>query len=77
VPTGLAVRGGASLLGIDIDGVKHPLSLVEGSTENASLVTELLVGLRECGLDVTRPILTVLDGPRRCAAQYSTCSITP
>jgi len=37
-------------LGIDIDGVKHPLSLVEGSTENATLVTELLVGLRERGL---------------------------
>jgi putative transposase len=34
-------------LGIDIDGVKHPLALVEGSTENATLVTELLVSLRE------------------------------
>jgi transposase-like protein len=51
-------------LGIDIDGVKHPLALVEGSTENATLVTELLVGLRERGLDVTRPILTVLDGSK-------------
>jgi putative transposase len=51
-------------LGIDIDGVKHPLSLVEGSTENATLVTELLVGLRERGLDVTGPILTVLDGSK-------------
>src|SRR6195952_1367694 len=49
-------------LGIDIDGVKHPLSLVEGSTENATLVTELIVGLRERGLDATRPILVVLDG---------------
>jgi hypothetical protein len=34
-------------LGIGIDGTKHPLSLVEGSTENATLVTELIVGLRE------------------------------
>jgi putative transposase len=51
-------------LGIDIDGVKHPLSLVEGSTENATLVTELIVGLRERGLDVTRPILVVLDGSK-------------
>jgi putative transposase len=51
-------------LGIDIDGVKHPLSLVEGSTENATLVTELIVGLRERGLDVTRPILAVLDGSK-------------
>jgi len=51
-------------LGIDIDGVKHPLSLVEGSTENATLVTELLVGLRERGLNVTRPILVVIDGSK-------------
>jgi putative transposase len=51
-------------LGIGIDGTKHPLSLVEGSTENATLVRELLVGLRERGLDVTRPILVVLDGSK-------------
>ena len=51
-------------LGIGIDGTKHPLSLVEGSTENATLVTELIVGLRERGLDVTRPILAVLDGSK-------------
>jgi len=49
-------------LGITIDGTKVPLALVEGSTENTTLVTELIVGLRERGLDVTRPILTVLDG---------------
>jgi len=49
-------------LGIGIDGTKHPLALVEGSTENATLVTELIVGLRERGLDVTRPILAVIDG---------------
>ena len=48
-------------IGIGIDGTKHPLSLVEGSTENATLVTELIVGLRERGLDTTRPILAVLD----------------
>jgi transposase-like protein len=51
-------------LGIDIDGTKHPLSLVEGSTENATLVTELIVGLRERGLDVTKPVLAVLDGSK-------------
>ena len=38
--------------------------MVEGSTENATLVTELIVGLRERGLDVTRPILAVLDGSK-------------
>ena len=51
-------------LGIDVDGVKHPLALVEGSTENATLVTDLLTGLRERGLDVTRPILSVIDGSK-------------
>jgi putative transposase len=51
-------------LGIGIDGTKHPLALVEGSTENATLVTDLLVGLRERGLDVTSPVLAVLDGSK-------------
>jgi putative transposase len=51
-------------LGIAIDGTKVPLALVEGSTENATLARELLVGLRERGLDVTRPILCVLDGAK-------------
>jgi putative transposase len=51
-------------LGIDLDGTKHPLALVEGSTENATLARELLVGLRERGLEVTRPILCVIDGAK-------------
>jgi transposase-like protein len=51
-------------LGIAIDGTKHPLALVEGSTENATLARELLVGLRERGLEVTRPILCVIDGAK-------------
>jgi len=54
-------------LGITIDGVKVPLAIEEGSTENATLVTSLIVGLRERGLDVTRPILAVLDGSRALA----------
>jgi putative transposase len=36
----------------------------EGSTENATLVTGLLVDLRERGLDVTRPMLVGLDGSK-------------
>src|SRR5680860_1119140 len=55
-------------LGIDIDGTKHPLALVEGSTENTTLVRSLLVGLRERALDVTTPILAVLDGAKALAA---------
>ncbi|MDQ5828462.1 MAG: IS256 family transposase, partial [Actinomycetota bacterium] len=55
-------------LGIGIDGTKHPLGVVEGSTENATVVTDLLTNLRERGLDVTRPILVVIDGAKALAA---------
>jgi putative transposase len=51
-------------LGIDIDGVKHPLAVEEGSTENATVVTDLITGLRDRGLDVTKPVLAVLDGAK-------------
>jgi putative transposase len=51
-------------LDIDIEGNKHPLALVEGSTENATLVCGLLVDLRERGLDVTRPMLVGVDGSK-------------
>jgi transposase-like protein len=51
-------------LGIGIDGTKHPLGVEEGSTENAAVVTDLITGLRERGLDTTRPILAVLDGAK-------------
>ncbi len=51
-------------LGIGIDGVKHPLAVEEGSTENATVVTDLITGLRDRGLDVTRPVLAVLDGAK-------------
>ncbi|MEE2061691.1 IS256 family transposase [Rhodococcus artemisiae] len=49
-------------LGIDSGGAKHPLALVDGGTENATTVTALLTGLRERGLDVTRPVLVGIDG---------------
>jgi len=49
-------------LGIGIDGVKHPLGLAEGSTENTAVVTDLLTGLRERGLDTTRAIFVGIDG---------------
>jgi putative transposase len=55
-------------LGIGADGTKHPLAVEEGSTENATLVGDLLVGLRERGLDVTRPTLVVIDGSKALAA---------
>jgi len=55
-------------LGIDIDGTKHTLGLVEGSTENTTVVKNLLTGLRDRGLNTTRPILAVLDGAKALAA---------
>jgi putative transposase len=51
-------------LGITIDGTKIPLALAEGATENTSVVTEVLTGLRERGLDTTRTILVVVDGAK-------------
>jgi len=50
--------------GIGIDGVRHPLAVEEGSTENAAVVTDLITGLRDRGLDVTKPVLAVLDGAK-------------
>ena len=50
--------------GITLDGTKVLPGLAEGATENATVVTDLLVGLRERGLDATRPILVVIDGAK-------------
>ena len=51
-------------LGVTIDGTKIPLALAEGATENTSVVTDVLTGLWERGLEVTRPILVVIDGAK-------------
>jgi putative transposase len=51
-------------LGIDADGTKHPLGVEEGSTENAAVVTDLITGLRDRGLDTSKPVLAVLDGAK-------------
>lgn len=49
-------------LGVTIDGTKHVLGLRLGSTENATLCTELLDDLLQRGLKVDRPLLCVIDG---------------
>jgi putative transposase len=49
-------------LGITTDGVKIPLGLWEGSTENATLARSLLSDLVDRGLDPGQAILFVLDG---------------
>jgi putative transposase len=51
-------------LGITTEGVKIPLGLWEGSTENASVATALLSDLVERGLDPEQGILFVIDGAK-------------
>lgn len=51
-------------LGVDVQGNKHVLGLVQGATENSTVVQHLLDDLVERGLDVTQPMLTVLDGSK-------------
>jgi putative transposase len=51
-------------LGIDGDGVKHPLGLWDGSTENSTVATTLLANLVERGLDVEQGVLCVIDGAK-------------
>jgi transposase-like protein len=51
-------------LGVTADGTKVPLGVVEGSTENASVVRGLIAGLRDRGLDASEGILFVLDGAK-------------
>jgi transposase-like protein len=58
----IAERVHVVALGITTDGVKVPLGLWEGSTENATLARSLLADLVDRGLDPSQAILFVLDG---------------
>jgi hypothetical protein len=49
-------------LGVTIDGTKTPLGIWAGSTENTTVVTELLTNLVERGLRVEHSMLFVIDG---------------
>ncbi len=51
-------------LGITTEGVKVPLGLLEGSTENAAVATALLADLVDRGLDTSQGVLVVIDGAR-------------
>ena len=51
-------------LGITTEGVKVPLGLWEGSTENATVATALLSDLVERGLDPEQGMLFVIDGSK-------------
>ena len=54
-------------LGVTADGTKVPLSVVEGSTENAAVVRGLIANLRDRGLDASHGILFVIDGGKALA----------
>lgn len=51
-------------VGIDADGVKHPLGVLEGATENAAVVQALLDNLVERGLDPKVCRLFIIDGSK-------------
>jgi putative transposase len=51
-------------IGIDGEGGKHPLAVVEGVTENSATVQALLDNLVEHGLDPAVPRLFVVDGAK-------------
>lgn len=51
-------------IGIDGDGVKHPLGVLEGATENAAVVQALLDNLVERGLDPSVCRLFIVDGSK-------------
>ena len=61
---GVHVAGHAIVVGMGIgrDGRKHVLGLRQGSTENATLCTELLQDFIERGLKGTDGLLYVIDG---------------
>ena len=63
---GLELQGRCCVvaLGITTEGVKVPLGLWEGSTENATVATALLSDLVERGLDPEQGILFVVDGAK-------------
>ena len=63
---GIELKGRTNIvaLGITTDGVKVPLGLWEGSTENATVATALLSDLVARGLDPEQGLLFVIDGAK-------------
>jgi hypothetical protein len=63
---GIDMKGRCNVvaLAITTEGVKIPLGLWEGSTENAAVATALLADLVDRGLDIGQGVLCVLDGAK-------------
>jgi hypothetical protein len=51
-------------IGVDGDGVKHPLRLIEGATEHAAVAQALIDGLIERALDTAVLRLFIIDGAK-------------
>jgi len=51
-------------IGIDGEGVKHPLGLIEGATENSAVVQALIDNLLARGLDPGVARLFIIDGSK-------------
>src|SRR6516164_1966479 len=51
-------------IGIDAQGMKYPLAVVEGATEHAAVVQALIDDLIERGLDPAVPRLFIIDGAK-------------
>ena len=64
-------------IGVDGEGNKHPLALVEGATENAATVQALLDNLVSRGLDPTVPRLFIVDGAKALSKASAAPSVRP
>ena len=51
-------------IGVDGEGIKHPLGLMEGATENAAMVQALIDNLVARGFDPAVPRLFIIDGSK-------------
>ncbi len=75
---GIDLKGRTNIvaLGITTEGVRIPLGLWEGSSENATVATALLSDLVERGLDPEQGMLFVIDGSKALSAKRSgQCSV--
>jgi putative transposase len=63
---GIDLKGRTNVvaLGISTDGVKIPLGLWEGDSENKTVASALLADLVDRGLDTEQGVLVVLDGAK-------------
>jgi putative transposase len=63
---GIELKGHCCIvaLGVTTEGVKLPLGLWDGSTENKTVTAHLLADLVDRGLDVQQGVLVVLDGSK-------------